>query len=342
LHSFSIIIVSWNALHHLKEYLPSVAATDYPDFEIILSDNNSDDGSVSWVQEHYPDVRVVELDKNYGYCGGNNRAAHHADGDITVFLNNDVRVSPDWLTELDKTFRRLPNATVLQPKIRADKSPDHFEYAGAAGGCIDKFGYPFCRGRVFDTIEEDSGQYDEPTEIFWASGAAMAVRTDHFEQLGGFDEDFEFHMEEIDFCWRTWNAGEKIYYCPGSIVYHLGGGSLPMGHPRKVRYNFRNNLIMMCKNLPAAQLLTRFPVRYLLDVIAALRNLLSGQIDDCKAIVQAHQQFWKMWPETIKKRSRLQSRRRLPQLQPQPPVKNISVVSIVPDSGWYFNGEYVL
>ncbi|MDX1638444.1 MAG: glycosyltransferase family 2 protein, partial [Balneolaceae bacterium] len=201
MHSFSIIIVSWNALNHLKTFLPSVAETDYPDFEIILADNASTDGSAEWVEARYPGVKVVSLDNNYGYCGGNNRGANYAGGDILLFLNNDVKVAPDWLLELDKCITTHSEAAVFQPKIRSFSNPEEFEYAGAAGGFLDKYGYPFCRGRIFDTVEKDSGQYDLATDIFWASGAALAIRKERFEEVGGFDEDFEFHMEEIDLCW---------------------------------------------------------------------------------------------------------------------------------------------
>jgi len=285
--------------------LPSVCGTNYPEFEIIVSDNHSEDESVDWIKQHHPDVRVVELDQNYGYCGGNNRAASYARGDILVFLNNDIKVEKNWLHPLNNTFTQYPEAQVVQPKLRDLNKPDYFEYAGAAGGFIDKYGYPFCRGRIFDTLEKDRGQYDDHTEIFWASGAAMAVRRPHFKQLNGFDEDFEFHMEEIDFCWRTWNRGGTVRYNPESIVYHLGGGSLPMGHPRKVRYNFRNSLIMLVKNLPDSYMLSRFPVRLVLDVIAAIHAVLKGNFRDFKAIIQAHIDFWTTFRLTSKKRKTL-------------------------------------
>lgn len=285
--------------------MPSVCNTEYPKFEIIVSDNNSKDESVAWIKQHYPDVKVVELDQNYGYCGGNNRAVSHATGDILLFLNNDVKVEKNWLHPLNQTFTQYPGAKVVQPKLRDLKKPDYFEYAGAAGGFIDNYGYPFCRGRIFDTLEKDRGQYDDHTEIFWASGAAMAVRKPHFEQLKGFDEDFEFHMEEIDFCWRTWNRGGAVRYNPESTVYHLGGGSLPMGHPRKVRYNFRNSLIMLMKNLPDTYLLRRLPVRLLLDLIAALHAVLTGNFGDFKAIIQAHIDFWSTFGLTRTKRETL-------------------------------------
>lgn len=303
---FSIIIVSWNALHHLKKYFPSVTATDYPHFEIILADNASTDGSKEWVHSHYPDVKIAEFDKNYGYCGGNNRAVSYADGDILLFLNNDVRVAPDWLYGLADCFQQDASVAALQPKMLSDKQPDYFEYAGAAGGYLDRFGYPFCRGRIFDTIEKDEGQYDYETDILWASGAALAIRKSVFKELGYFDEDFEFHMEEIDLCWRLWNNGYRVRYCPASTVYHLGGGSLPMEAPRKVYYNYRNNLKMIWKNSSAETLPWRFPARYLLDIVAALKTFFEGDKKSFKAIVRAHYDFWKGFSKTHQKRAYLQ------------------------------------
>ncbi len=311
MHSFSIIIVSWNALNHLKTFLPSVVQTEYPEFEILLADNASEDGSAEWVNEHFPQVNVVTFDKNYGYCGGNNRGARHANGDILLFLNNDVKVETDWLTHLNQCFTEHPEVVALQPKMRSFSNPETFEYAGAAGGFLDKYGYPFCRGRIFDTVEEDNGQYDFSTEILWASGAALAIKREVFEANEGFDEDFEFHMEEIDLCWRLWNQGHTVRYCPESVVYHLGGGSMPMGSPRKVYFNYRNNLTMLCKNCTTQSLLWRFPVRYGLDIIAALRSLAEGEWREFTAIFRAHLHFWRSLPSTLRKRSQLQSQRKV-------------------------------
>jgi len=307
---FSIIIVSWNALEHLKNYLPSVAATEYQDFEIILADNASTDGSKAWIESNYPQVKIATFDKNYGYCGGNNRAVPHATGDILLFLNNDVRVESDWLDAIADCFAD-DNVAAVQPKMLSDEQPDYFEYAGAAGGYLDRFGYPFCRGRIFDTMEKDTGQYDDQADILWASGAALAIRKEIFEQLAGFDEDFEFHMEEIDLCWRLWNTGYKVRFCPQSIVYHLGGGSMPMGSPRKVYYNYRNNLRMIWKNCSTETLAWRFCGRYILDIIAAMRTLLQGEWQEFKAILCAHYHFWKRFPNTQKKRASLQKQRKL-------------------------------
>jgi len=277
MQSFSIIIVSWNALEHLKTFLPSVCATSYPKFEVILADNGSSDDSAAWVRTHFPQVRVVSLDKNYGYCGGNNRAASQARYDNLVFLNNDVEVSSDWLTPVARMLSDQPNVAVIQPKLRSYVQKSHFEYAGAAGGFLDAYGYPFCRGRLFDTVEEDLGQYDTATPIFWASGAAMVIRRRIFEECGGFEERFEFHMEEIDLCWRVQHMGKQVWYCPQSVVYHLGGGSLPTNSARKVFYNFRNNLWMIRRNLNGLALWKVLLVRAILDDLAVFRFVIAGK-----------------------------------------------------------------
>ena len=306
---FSVIIVTWNGLKHLKTFLPSVCATEYPDFEIILADNASSDDSVEWVKKEFPEVIISTFDDNYGYCGGNNRAAAYATKDILLFLNNDVKVDANWLHGINECFTQDEEIGAVQPKLRAYKEPEMFEYAGAAGGYIDKFGYPFCRGRIFESVEKDEGQYDDISEIFWASGAALAIKKDIFIELGGFDEDFEFHMEEIDLCWRTKRLGYKIMYTPNSIVYHLGGGSLAMGSPRKVYYNFRNNLFMLWKNYSTSELFFRFPIRLLLDVIAAYKSLFSGNAKDYMAIAKAHLHFFLDWFKVHKKRTRIESQK---------------------------------
>ncbi|MFN1833761.1 glycosyltransferase family 2 protein [Balneola sp. MJW-20] len=308
MQGFSIIIVSWNALHYLKEYLPSVAETNYDQFEIILADNNSEDGSAEWVEQNYPDIKVARLDKNYGYCGGNNRAVPYSKYDKLIFLNNDVKVDENWLTALEHAFDE-PDVAAAQPKLRAIEHPDHFEYAGAAGGFMDKYGFPFCQGRVFDHVEKDEGQYEMARDIFWASGAALAIRKELFTGSGGFDEDFEFHMEEIDLCWRLQNLGYRIRYAPGSIVYHLGGGSLPMGSPRKVYYNFRNSLFMLWKNYSAASLLIRLPIRLKMDVLAAYKALFSGNPKEWWAIARAHLHFVASLGKMNKKRKVLKNKR---------------------------------
>lgn len=305
---FSIIIVTWNALEHLKNFLPSVIATDYPDFEIIIADNASVDGSKEWIKATYPDIKIASFDRNYGYCDGNNRAVPFAEKEILLFLNNDVKVEKNWLHDLNRVFME-ENVAVAQPKIRSFENPEYFEYAGAAGGFMDKFGYTFCRGRIFDEVEKDIGQYDEQRNLFWASGAAIAIRKRLFLESGGFDEDFEFHMEEIDLCWRLQNHGFEIAYAPKSVVYHLGGGSLPMGSPRKVYYNFRNSLMMLWKNYSGSSLLKRFLIRLILDIIAAWKALFSGKPKEWLAIAKAHLDFFSNFGNVYRKRRELQKSR---------------------------------
>jgi GT2 family glycosyltransferase len=298
-----------------------VVQTTYDDFEIIIADNASTDGSIPWIKQTYPRIKIVELDHNYGYCGGNNRGAPYASGDILIFLNNDVNVEPDWLLPLAELFQKNPKVAAAQPKLRSFRNPESFEYAGAAGGYIDRYGYPFCRGRLFDTIETDKGQYDNQQAIFWASGAAFAGRKSVFREMGGFDEDFEFHMEEIDLCWRLWNRGHQVAFCYPSIVYHLGGGSLPSDSPRKVYYNYRNSLIMLWKNYPLKFLIFRFPVRVGLDAVAAMRALLGGSFSEWKAINKAYWDFLSSFRTTNKKRRNLHKTPNNPA-----PIKPISIV----------------
>ena len=296
----SIIIVTWNGLHHLKSYLPSVVKTDYPNFEIIIADNASDDGTKVWVKKNYPGCRIAELEENFGYAGGNNRAAEIADGDILLFLNNDAEVTPKWLQPISKAFQNKEVA-VIQPKILSVQEKNKFEYAGAAGGFIDWLGYPFCRGRIFDTVEIDEGQYDDRTTIFWASGAAFAIRKSVFHQLSGFDTDFEFHMEEIDLCWRLLKSGYKIIYEPESVIYHLGGGSLSEDSPRKVFYNYRNSLLMLLKNLDRF-VAVKILARLIFDGLSGLKFLLEGKPKSMVAIIKAHFSFYKLIASCARKR----------------------------------------
>ena len=304
-HFFSIIIVTWNGLHHLKEFLPSVLDTEYPNFEIIIADNASTDGTKEWIKQHAPGCKVVTFDNNHGYCGGNNRAVPYAKGDILLFLNNDVRVDPGWLHPLNDSLQDR-DVGIVQPKMLSHVRPTHFEYAGAAGGMIDWLGYPFCRGRLFEHVEEDTGQYDDETSIFWASGAALAIRKDLFIKLEGFNEDFEFHMEEIDLCWRAWHCGQTVRYQPDSVVYHLGGGSLPMGSPRKVYYNYRNSLLMLSVNLQQ-WVAPKIFLRLCLDGIAGIRSLLQFKPRETFAIIRAHFGFYRRLMSALNKRSKLKA-----------------------------------
>ncbi len=301
--SFSVIIVTWNAVSLLRQFLPSVDGTDYDQFEIIIADNASDDETRAWVQKHYPKCKIVTFDRNFGYAGGNNRAVKYASGEVLVFLNNDARPDPGWLTAINNRMKKS-GADIVQPKIRSSENPDMFEYAGAAGGFIDRLGYPFCRGRLFDNIERDLGQYDEPVKIFWASGTAFVIKKDLFIKAGGFDEDFEFHMEEIDLCWRCLKMDKTIVYEPESVVYHLGGGSLDSESPRKVYYNYRNSLCMLTKNLDRG-LMPKIFLRLVLDGVSGIRLLFMGKISHTAAIIKSHFAFYKMAVKMFGKRRRI-------------------------------------
>jgi GT2 family glycosyltransferase len=264
-----------------------------PGAEVIIADNASSDDSVAFVRERYPQLRIIEMDKNRGFAGGYNEALRQVKSDYYVLLNSDVEVSPGWLEPVIELMERDPAIGACQPKIRMYADKGSFEYAGAAGGWLDYLGYPFARGRVFDVCEEDKGQYDEAEPIFWASGAAMFIRSRLFHEMGGLDRYFFAHQEEIDLCWRLQLAGYKVYSCPKSVVYHVGGGTLPKGNERKVFLNFRNNLIMMAKNLPAGERMWKIPVRFLLDSISAWKSLLAGEGVYFMAILEAHLAFLK-------------------------------------------------
>jgi hypothetical protein len=292
----SIIIVSWNALPLLQQCLPSVAATNYPNLEIILADNASTDGSADWVRAHIPRISVVRHPENWLFCKGNNAAVPHASGDYILFLNNDVEVSPDWLDPLVDAMEYDERVAAVQPKLLQYNNRNQFEYAGAAGGYLDRLGYPFARGRIFFSTEPDNNQYDIPRDIFWATGAAIMLRRTALEEVGLFDEHFEMHMEEIDLCWRLHRRGYRVRSVPASTVYHIGGGSLPHGNVRKVYYNFRNSLLMLYKNLSSAAWRRVFSQRLLLDGAAALRALASGRPREAFAILRAYRDAHRMHP----------------------------------------------
>ncbi|MFP4227872.1 MAG: glycosyltransferase family 2 protein [Salinivenus sp.] len=284
----SVIIVSWNARSLLQECLPSVMATDYPNFEVILADNASTDGSAAWVAREHPAVKIVRHPENWLFARGNNAALPHATGSYVVLLNNDVEVPPDWLGPLVDVMESDAGVGAVQPKLLQYDSRARFEYAGAAGGFLDRVGYPFTRGRLFDTMEADQGQYDEARDIFWATGAALLLRRSALDEVGLLDDTFEMHMEEIDLCWRLWRHGYRVRVEPSSAVYHIGGASLPQSSPRKTYYNFRNSLLMLYKNLPPALWRKTLPARVLCDTAAATRAVLSGRTDEAAAIVRAY------------------------------------------------------
>ncbi|NNE71635.1 MAG: glycosyltransferase family 2 protein [Rhodothermales bacterium] len=290
----SVLVVSWNARPLLERCLPSVAATDHPDFEVVLVDNGSTDDSVAWVTANLPTVRILQLEDNLGFCGGNNRGIEATDGEFVVLLNNDVEVEPDWLTHLVARVDSDPSIAAVQPKLLQFGDRGTFEYAGAAGGHLDRLGYPFARGRLFFDLETDRGQYDEPADVFWATGAALLLRRSALETVGLLDEAFEFHMEEIDLCWRLRRAGYRVMTEPRAKAYHIGGGSLAQTSPRKTRYNFRNSLLMLYKNLPPSGWLRVFPQRILMDGLAILRFVARAEFSHAAAVLQAYWQAHRM------------------------------------------------
>lgn len=286
-----IVILNWNGRAHLERFLPSVVAHSNG-ASIVVADNGSSDDSVPFVREHYPQVELLLLDRNYGFAEGYNRALSQIEADCYVLLNSDVEVEEGWLDPLVAMLEADERIAALAPKILAYERRSDFEYAGAAGGFLDCFGYPFCRGRILDTIEKDRGQYDTAREVFWASGACMVVRADLFHKLGGFDGDFFAHMEEIDLCWRMQLAGYRVMVEPHSRVFHLGGGTLPNNSARKLYLNYRNNLSMLFKNLSRRSLLPVLFTRMVLDGLSALVFLLQRRPDFFKVVFRAHMDFY--------------------------------------------------
>lgn len=292
-----IVILNWNGKHFLEKYLPGVEATyaRLPGVSVAVADNASTDDSVQYLQDRHPDVQIIRLDKNYGFAEGYNRALRQIEADYYLLLNSDVDVTGGGgLQPLLDVMERHPGTAVCMPKIKSAADRDAFEYAGAAGGFMDKYGYVFCRGRLFDTVEKDTGQYDTESEIFWASGACCLVRAKLFHEAGGFDGAFFAHMEEIDLCWRLKNAGYTIRYTPAAEVYHVGGGTLPQKSPFKTRLNYRNNLLMMYKNLPRNRRAKILTIRMMLDAVSAAHSLLRGDVSVLKAIWKAHADYRKL------------------------------------------------
>jgi GT2 family glycosyltransferase len=294
MHKTAIVILNWNSSQWLKKFLGTVIANSSdPETVVYLADNGSTDGSTEWVAANFRDVRIIRLGKNHGFAGGYNLALEQVDANYYVLLNSDVEVDKGWLKPLINYMENHPDVASCQPKIRSFINREFFEYAGAAGGFMDKFGYPFCRGRIFDFIEKDEGQYDNIAEIFWASGACMVVRSDAWKKCGGFDKDFFAHMEEIDLCWRFHKAGYRVLYLPGSVVYHVGGGMLPYDSEYKTYLNFRNNLFMLYKNLPEIGLRNIMFIRRILDGVAAVMFLLKGRLRNVRAVWEAHMDYHK-------------------------------------------------
>ncbi len=287
----AIAILNWNGLKHLQTFLPSVVEHS-TGHSIFLIDNASGDGSVAWVQKTYPKIITIINERNEGFCKGYNDGLSQIDAQYFVLLNSDVEVSENWIDPILKLLDKNPKVGAVQPKILSFENKNTFEYAGAAGGHIDWLGYPFCRGRVFETVEVDNGQYNENAEIFWASGACMFVRAELFRDLGGFDEAFFAHMEEIDLCWQLKNKGNKIMFCPESTVYHLGGGTLQKSSPFKTFLNYRNGLFLLYKNLPNKRLFSTLIIRLILDGISSIRHLVKFEFSFIWAILKAHFSFY--------------------------------------------------
>jgi GT2 family glycosyltransferase len=312
----AVVILNWNGKSWLEKFLPSIEQhTDHTDYEVIVADNGSTDDSILFLKNNHPQIGLIELDKNYGFTGGYNRALKLVKAKYFVLLNSDIEVSLNWLDILTTEMEKDENLGACQPKILAYNDKNSFEYAGASGGFIDKYGYPFCRGRVFFTTELDLKQYNEPLEIFWATGACLMVRAELYEKIGGLDEAFFAHMEEIDFCWHVQNLGYKIKVFPTSVVYHVGGGTLAQGNPRKTYLNFRNNLALLFKNLPFPNNILVVFQRLFLDGVAGIHALTKGDYKETIAIVKAHFSFYRWIPSLLKKRKLIPNKKKITEIQ---------------------------
>ena len=299
----AIVILNWNGVKLLQQFLPSVIGFSRGDsVQIIVADNGSTDDSLSVIRNLFPEVTILDLEQNFGFARGYNEALKQIGADYFVILNSDVEVTAGWLNSPIQLMESDQSIAAVQPKILSYYKRTHFEYAGAAGGFIDKYGYPFCRGRIFDQVEEDLGQYDTTMDVFWATGACMFVRSAHFHKVGGFDADFWAHMEEIDLCWRFKNRGYRIVYASDSQVFHVGGGTLEYNNPQKLYLNFRNNLWLLYKNLPAGQLLYILFIRLILDGVAATKLLGESNFNGIKSVLKAHLHFYQSLPALNRKR----------------------------------------
>ena len=305
----AVVILNWNGKAMMGEYLSKVVRLS-EEATVIVADNASTDDSVPFLQAKFPEVRVIRLNKNWGFAEGYNRALRLVDAQYYVLLNSDVDVTQHWLTPLVRFMDQHPDVAACQPKLLAVADHSAFEYAGAAGGFVDALGYPFCRGRIFDTVEKDHGQYDTTAEVMWATGACMVVRAEDFRRFGGFDARFFAHNEEIDLCWRFRIGGKKVFCVVDSQVYHVGGGTLPKSNPMKTFLNFRNNLLMLYKNLPDHELQSVMRVRCFLDYLAAFQFLLKGDLKNCSAVFKARHAFAKMRPDFEKDRRHIQQLRK--------------------------------
>jgi GT2 family glycosyltransferase len=320
----SVVILNWNGISFLKKFLPTVIKYSANSETVVyVADNGSTDGSIEWISSNYNEVRIINLGKNLGFAGGYNEALKQIDSKYYVLLNSDIEVTEGWLLPLVEFMDQNNDAASCQPKILSFNRKDYFEHAGAGGCFIDKYGYPFCRGRIFNKTEKDSGQYDSATDVFWSSGACMIVRSDAWFKCGGFDPDFFAHMEEIDLCWRFHKAGYRVGYIPSTVVYHVGGGSLPYSSPLKTYLNFRNSLYLLYKNLPEKKLKRIIFIRKLLDGVAAAFFLAKGSLKSVRAVWKAHIDFYKNLEELKTKRKEVQN---LGDKQYHAPILNKSIV----------------
>ena len=301
----AVVILNWNGVRLLEQFLPSVIA--YSDqASIYVADNASTDISIEVIQNQFPSVKIIQNTGNFGFAKGYNEALKYVEEEYYALVNSDIEVTENWLAPILEIFETQPETAIIQPKLLDFKSKTHFEYAGAAGGFVDKFGYPFCRGRIFDTIEEDKNQYDDEIEIFWATGACFFIRKEVYRKLNGFDDTFFAHQEEIDLCWRAFNFGYKAKYTSKSVVFHVGGATLNEGNPKKTFLNFRNSLLMLTKNLPNKQLIPIIFIRLCLDGLAGIQFILKGKFKHCWAIIKAHFAFYLLVNQFYKKRTPLQ------------------------------------
>ena len=304
----AVVILNWNGVQLLEQFLPSLVKYS-PGATIYLADNDSTDDSISFVMANFPSVKMVINDSNLGFAGGYNEALRHIDAEIYALVNSDIEVTENWLLPIINTFKNEPQTAIIQPKILDYNRKEYFEYAGAAGGFIDKYGYAYCRGRIFDTWEKDIGQYNDNCEIFWASGACFFIRNTIFRELKGFDADFFAHQEEIDLCWRAFNKGYQIKYISESVVFHVGGATLQQGNPKKTYLNFRNSLLMLSKNLPKNKLYYTVFCRMVLDATAGVQFIIQGKFNHFLAVLKAHGSFYRMFLAHYKKRDSFQSQK---------------------------------
>ncbi|MFL5754319.1 MAG: glycosyltransferase family 2 protein [Bacteroidia bacterium] len=305
-HKTAVVILNWNGKHYLEKFLPSVIQHS-PEAAVIIADNLSTDDSVSFLKEKFPSVQLILNNANGGFAKGYNDSLKKVSAEYYILLNSDVEVSPNWIAPLLSLMEADKSIAACQPKILAYHDKASFEYAGASGGYLDKYGYPFCRGRIFSSIEKDKGQYNDAREVFWATGACMVVRSEVYHEMEGFDEDYFAHMEEIDLCWRMKNLGHKIYVQPASVIYHVGGGTLNKISPRKTYLNFRNNLVTFTKNHSPHYLWIKIVYRMVLDGVAAFKFLSEGEPSHFMAVLRAHAYYYAHLPSTLAKRKKLRA-----------------------------------